>query len=122
MDTRTQQLLDRTFNFGVEVLKFLATLPPNDMFRVAKYQLAKASTSIGSNYEEAQAAESKQDFSHKVGISLKEARESHYWLRMIYALLSDSKRDNVLNHLVDEAAELKNIFGTIRLSSRQSKL
>ena len=122
MDAKTQQLLERTFNFGVNVLRFLATLPYNDMFRVPKYQLAKASTSIGSNYEEAQAAESKPDFSHKVGISLKEARESHYWLRLIRALLQGLQKDETrVNDLVEEAAELKNIFASIRLSAQKSR-
>lgn len=121
MDVKTQELLDRTFKFGVDVLKLLSTLPSNEAFRVPKYQVAKASTSIGSNYEEAQAAESKLDFIHKVGISLKEARESHYWLRVIRALVSESAKQLVLDGFVAEAAELKNIFATIRVSAQSKK-
>lgn len=121
MDVKTQELLDRTFKFGVDVLRLLSTLPSNDAFRVPKYQVAKASTSIGSNYEEAQAAESKQDFIHKVGISLKEARESHYWLRVIRALITESTKQLVLDGFVAEAAELKNIFATIRVSAQSNK-
>jgi len=48
-----------------------------------RYQLAKSSTSSGANYEEAQGAISRADFKNKVHISLKEMRESHYWLRII---------------------------------------
>jgi four helix bundle protein len=47
-------------------------LPSNKVYSVIIYQLAKASTSTGSNYEEAQAAESKKDFTHKVGIVLRD--------------------------------------------------
>ncbi|WP_291093681.1 four helix bundle protein [Empedobacter sp. UBA6745] len=58
--------------------------------KIIKYQLVKAATSIGANYEEAQAGSSKADFINKVDISLKEARESNYWLRLIEALEKES--------------------------------
>ena len=47
------------------------------------YQLAKSGTSEGANYEESQASQSKEDFYYKIGICLREARESNYWLRII---------------------------------------
>ena len=75
MNPKTEELLERTFLFGVDTLNFLLKLPNNKVYSIIIYQLAKASTSAGSNYEEAQAAESKRDFSHKVGIVLKEVRE-----------------------------------------------
>ncbi len=86
MKPETQKLLDRTFNFGVNCLEFISLLPKNSEYKVIKNQLAKSSTSIGANYEEAQAAESRKDFGHKIGIASKETRESHYWLRMIKAI------------------------------------
>lgn len=48
-------LLNRTFLFGVAVIKFLRTLPSTSDLKIIKYQLVKAATSIGANYEEAQA-------------------------------------------------------------------
>jgi four helix bundle protein len=120
MDPKSQELLDRTFAFGVAVLKLLMTLPSNEVFRVAKYQLAKASTSIGANYEEAQAAESKEDFIHKVGISLKEVRESHYWLRVLRALTLESGKQKALDEFISEAAEFKSIFSSIRISAKKN--
>jgi four helix bundle protein len=119
MDIRTEELLDRTFGFGVAVLRFLATLPPDQAYRVSSYQVAKASTSIGANYEEAQAAESRKDFVHKIGISLKEARESHYWLRVIHALLEDPTRQKTARKLIQEAEEYKKIFTSIKLSAEE---
>ncbi|MGH2568972.1 MAG: four helix bundle protein, partial [Bacteroidota bacterium] len=109
------------FLFGVNVLKFLTTLPSNDGLNVPKHQLAKASTSIGANYEEAQAAESRSDFIHKIGISLKESRESHYWLRVIRALTSGSPKQKALDEFITEAAEFKRIFSSIKLSAQKNR-
>lgn len=86
MNSKTEELLQRVFNFGIDTLKYLFNLPKNKIYDIITFQLAKASTSSGSNYEEAQAAESKKDFIHKVGIVLKEIRESNYWLRILYAI------------------------------------
>lgn len=75
---RKNYLLGRTFNFGVNTLKHLRTLPNTIEYQIIKHQLGKSATSIGANYEEAQAGSSKADFKNKVRISLKEARESNY--------------------------------------------
>lgn len=108
---RDNDLLDRTFNFGVRCLKFLRTLPNTSEYQIIKYQLGKASTSVGANYEEAQAGASKADFRNKVRISLKEARESNYWLRVIKTL--DDNTNSELDYLVNESKELKNIMASI---------
>ncbi len=65
------------------------------------YQLAKSSTSVGANYEEAQAGASKADFKNKVKISLKEARESNYWLRVVKAL--ETSENIELNRMLNES-------------------
>lgn len=79
--------------------------------------MIKASTSIGANYEEAQAGSSKADFIHKVNIALKEARESNYWLRMLAAL--EGEKDELLL-LMKESNELKNILGSIVKNAREN--
>lgn len=73
--------------------------------------MGKSSTSLGANYEESQAGSSKADFKNKVKISLRETRESNYWLRVIKAL--DEKENAELDQLLAESIELKNIFGAI---------
>lgn len=78
-----KNLIERLFNFAVNVLKFLKKLPRTPEMNVVRYQLAKSSTSSGANYEEAQAGSSKPDFNNKVRIALREMRESNYWLRII---------------------------------------
>ena len=106
-------LNERLFNFAINCLKFIKTFPDSTEFKVIKYQLAKSSTSSGANYEESQAGSSKADFNNKVRISLREMRESNYWLRII-----DGIRDCRINYeelgiLIRESNELKNILGSI---------
>src|SRR5947209_18445881 len=79
--------------------------------RNAMNQLVSSSSSIGSNLEEAKAGQSKADFHAKLRISLKEARESHYWLRLLLATRSLSSQQ--LEPLVNEANEIVAILTTI---------
>lgn len=71
-------LLSRTFLFGISVIKFLKTLPDNNDLKIIKYQLAKVASSISTDYEEAQARSSKAEFISQVKVSLKETREANY--------------------------------------------
>jgi four helix bundle protein len=120
MNNKTQELLDRTFNFGLDTLKMLNKLQYQPVYTVVINQLSRSATSIGANYEEAQAAVSKSDFTHKVSISLKEIRETAYWLRMLKELYS---HENEIIKEIDgkliEAVELMKIFTSIRLSSKK---
>lgn len=68
MNSKTEELLNRTFKFGVDCLKFLESIPKTKINSVLTFQLARSATSIGLNYEEAQAAESTKDFIHKIGL------------------------------------------------------
>lgn len=108
---RENDLLDRTFNFGVRCLKLLRTFPNSSEYQIIKNQLGKASTSVGANYEEAQAGSSRKDFKNKVNISLKEARESDYWLRVLKAI--DEAPNKELEDLIIESREIKNILASI---------
>ena len=79
-------------------------------------QLIRSATSIGSNYCEADCAESRKDFEHKLGICKKESKESKHWLRMVArAVLELSNEARVLWR---EANELNLIFVTIVKNSR----
>jgi four helix bundle protein len=80
-------------------------------------QLSRSSTSVGANYEEAQGATSKRDFSYKIGISYREARESVYWLRILKELYFDEKLALEFEEYKNEANELKKIFASIKISS-----
>ena len=108
---KDNNLLERTFNFGVRCIKYLRTFPNTSEYSIIKHQLGKSSTSVGANYEEAQAGSSKADFKNKVRIALREARESNYWLRVLNAL--DESQNEELNYLLKESTELKNILASI---------
>lgn len=120
MNPKTEELLKRTFEFGVKCLLFLESLPKTKVNAVITYQLAKAATSIGSNYEEAQAAESSKDFIHKIGVVLKESRESNYWLRVLNAILKNDYKNSEFDFLLKESFDFKKIFSSIKLTAQQN--
>jgi len=121
MNPKTEELLKRTFEFGIRVLTLLNKLPKLKVNDIITYQLGKSSTSIGANYEEAQAAESKVDFIHKVSIVLKETRESNYWLRVLSRIISEKSFSTDISELVKESFELKQIFSSIKIKSIDKK-
>jgi len=106
----------RLFDFAVRVIKFLRTLSKDTEYQVIYYQLVKSSTSSGANYEESQGASSRTDFSNKVFISLKEMRESNYWLRILESITENKSEE--LEVLIKESEELKNILGSITTKTR----
>ncbi len=106
----------RLFKFAVDTIKLLKHLGDSNDLKSVKFQLIKSSSSSGANYEEAQAAESRIDFGHKVNISLKEMRESNYWLRLLQDIYPEN---NEIRRLVEESGELKLILGSIRLKVRK---
>ncbi len=74
---------ERTFNFGVRIIKFVDKLPHTSSATELGKQLLRSGTSVAANLEEANGAESKSDFIHKVSVAYKEARETRVWLGMI---------------------------------------
>jgi four helix bundle protein len=110
-------ITDRTFDFSVRVVSLCRELSRNAVNRILGTQLLKAGTSIGANVEEAQAAQSKPDFVSKTAIALKEARETHYWLRLLAA--SDPKFGRRLPELIQESREIRDILGAINSKGRK---
>lgn len=82
-DKNKYDLEERTALFGEMVIDFVKTLPVNPINSPLINQVVRVSTSIGANYMEADCAESKKDFCHKLVICKKEAKETTHWLRMI---------------------------------------
>ena len=112
---KDNDLKERLFNFSVSVPKMLSSIKYGKEIDVLKYQLSKSTTSAGANYEESQAAVSKADFVNKVAISLKEIRESNYWLRIINKLFQETEN---ISNLVHESEELGKILASILIKSR----
>ena len=105
------KILERSFDFGVAVIRMVQRLPPSTASQVLGRQLLRSATSIAANVEEAQAAVSRADFGNKMGIALKEARETHLWLRFIRATGLTTPRS--IEPLLDEADQIRRILGSI---------
>lgn len=104
-------LVERTSNFGVQAILFSKGLKENIINKPLISQFVRSSTSIGANYMEADCAESKKDFRHKIGLCKKEAKETAYWLHMISANNPDKTDD--CRKLWKESHELTLIFSSI---------
>jgi four helix bundle protein len=114
-----ERLEQRTLEFSVALLNFLARLPDKRVFWVIATQLAKCGTSIGANYREANRAESKADFVHKIGIVEKESSETVYWLTVLSRVgFLDRGLLPEVDGLLKEASELLALFATINRKSK----
>lgn len=112
---KERDLEKRLFRFAIDTLKMPGTLKGGREIDFIKYQLSKSATSAGANYKESQAGFSKSDFANKVSISLKEMRESNYWLEMIDELFPKTQR---IKYLVGESEELSKILASILIKVR----
>ena len=110
-DKKTYDLEERTAKFGEEIIKFNKSLFISTVTKPLINQLVRAGTSIGANYMEADAANSKRDFNHKIALCKKEAKETMHWLRMISQAIPDKK--NHCRKLWQEVHELVLIFSAI---------
>ena len=113
---RKQDIKERSFGFAVRVIKFVQRLPKNYTSQKIGGQLLEAATSIGANVEEATGGFSKRDFTYKMGVALKEAKESNYWLRLIK--VSKLTTGNELDYLLKESEELRKILTSIVKTSK----
>ena len=82
MNEKSNILKDKTYQFALMIIQLYKTLHEKNEYILSK-QLLRSGTSIGANTEEATAAQSRKDFISKMSIASKEARETHYWLRLI---------------------------------------
>jgi four helix bundle protein len=98
-------LPDRTFAFAKRIVKLCQLLDEQrGAGQTLSRQLIRSGTSIGANVEEGQASQSRRDFALKYNIACKEARETHYWLRLIAE--SDLVPPERLQPLMAECSEL----------------
>ena len=104
-------LIERTSVFGEAVIDFIKTVQKNEITRPLISQCIRSATSIGANYMEADCAESKKDFRHKIGICKKESKETMHWMRMIARGATEEAESCRI--LWKEAQELTFIFSAI---------
>jgi four helix bundle protein len=111
-------LVNKSFEFAKLILIFGDELTNDKKFVIAN-QVVKSGTSIGANINEAQNAESKSDFLHKLKIATKEAEEVEYWL----LLISEVYKQYKINHLINGVTEiLKMLNSAISTLKRNNKL
>ncbi len=111
---------NKSYDFALRIIKLYLFLTDKKHFEIAN-QIVRAGTSIGANVEEALAGFSKKDFTAKMSIASKEARETHYWLRLIRD--SGLVGVNQVKHLVSESETLVKILTSIvKTSSNAGKI
>lgn len=101
-------LKTKSYSFALRTVKLYQYLVKEKNEYVLSKQILRSGTSIGANIEEANQAQSKADFIHKLSIALKESFETHYWLR----LLRDSEilEDKIANSLLTDCVEVQKIL------------
>ena len=118
MPTREYDIDERVFRFTCDVIAFVRTIQWEPGVREVVEQLVAAAGSTGANRHEATAAAPGKEFIHYNTISLREARESHYWLRVCQATqLGDQ---TLCGPLVGEADQIKRILGAIVVNAKAS--
>jgi len=122
MNNQKNNFKNRIYNYIIRLIKFLNILPKNQIIQTIVGQLLRSGTSIGANYFEAQSASSKKDYQNYFTHSLKSANESKFWFNII-------RDSNLLpielvpecNQLLQETAELANIFASSILTMKGKK-
>ncbi len=113
------QLSERLWNLAARVGTVVDALPDTRLGRHVAGQLVRCGTSSAPNYDESGVAESRDDFTHKISIALKELRETRGWLRFIVkATLLPSPK---LSEVIDESEQLCRILGKSVLTAKSPK-
>lgn len=113
-------LEERTKKFGENIISFCKKVPRDEITKPLITQLVKSGTSVGANYCEANCAESRKDFEHKIGICKKEAKETLFWLHMFEKTLSNHK--GFVSPLLKEGTELYLIFVAIVKKTKENDI
>jgi len=120
-DKRTYDLEERLIDFAVRIIRIAESLPKTKVGKHVAGQIIRCGTSPAPNYGEAQSAESRSDFIHKMKVALKELRETRVWLLIIVRakLISPASK---LESLINENNELISIFvASIETARKKSK-
>ena len=118
MNSQTS-ITDRAFDFAVRITKLCTFLDKQaGTPRLIAAQLFRSGTSIGANLEESQSAQSSKDFISKQEISLKEAKETRYWLRL--AIKSEILPESKISSLLDECEQLIKIIAKSIVTSKSN--
>jgi four helix bundle protein len=113
---RVNIIKEKSFNFALIIVRLYQLLVTEKREFVLSKQLLRSGTSIGANIREAEHAESKADFIHKMSIALKEANESTYWIELLFK--SDYINENQFNNLNNDLIEILKLLTSIIKTSK----
>lgn len=116
-DKKENLIVNLTFQFALKIIEYTELLDSQKKFVLAK-QLLRSGTSIGANVREAQNAESKLDFIHKLKIAVKETEETEYWL----LLCKSSKSYPFDNNLIEDIKSINKVLSKIIGSSKRNNI
>ena len=119
MGEKVFDIKERSFKFGVRIVNLVINLPKNTACFAIGGQVIRSGTSVGANIEEAQNASTKKEFIHGMTISLREARETEFWLRIIFETNLAGKEK--VDELIKESRELIKILTAIIKNSKLKK-
>jgi len=109
---------EKAYKFSLNTIQMCRYLMDTKKEYIISKQLCKSGTSIGANIEDGLYAPSKKDFVHKLSISLKEARESHYWIRLLRDSAYAPEKEVELSILLKDLNEIIALLTSIIKSSR----
>ncbi len=110
-------IVQKSYAFALQIIQLYKSLIDKKEFVLSK-QILRSGTSIGANIHEAVAAgESKKDFVHKLGVAVKEARETSYWLNLLKD--SDYITNDEFNRLNNSCDEIVRILNSIILTTKE---
>jgi four helix bundle protein len=115
----TIEFQERLLAFSSQTIDLVDQIPKTYAGAHIGKQLLRSSVSIGANYEEAQGAESKADFTHKLQISLKECRESHYWLKLLAK--KAMRPHSLIEKLLNESGQLSAILSKAVVTAKSRR-
>jgi four helix bundle protein len=115
-DLKENLIVKLSFQFALDIVKFTELLESKRKFAIAN-QIIRSGTSIGANIREAQNAESKNDFIHKVKIAAKEADETEYWLEICNQSENYPRSEELLQQILSIKKVLSKIIATSKASS-----
>jgi len=116
---RGNVIREKSFAFALRIVKLCRYLNDEKREYVLSKQLLRSGTAIGALVREAEQAESKADFIHKMAIALKEANETDYWIELLYQ--SEILKQKEYNSIYPESVELFKLLTSIVKTSRNKK-
>ncbi len=112
-------LIAKTLDFSVRIVNLYKCLRDERHETVMSKQVLRSGTSIGANASEAIAAESTDDFVHKLTISLKEANETKYWILLLHR--TQFIKEEEFKSIIKDCQELRKMIGSIISSTKRNR-